>query len=80
MNSVEELTKREYDVARLLTSSLSNRQIAATLGVSPQTVKRHLASAYSKLALCGRVALALHMARLQAPSSEAPAYLWNKAS
>ena len=31
------------------------------LGISPETVKRHLASIYSKLAIPGRVALATHV-------------------
>jgi DNA-binding NarL/FixJ family response regulator len=59
---VEQLTPREHDVARRLTRGLTNREIAAELGISAQTVKRHLASAYGKLQLSGRVALALHMA------------------
>ena len=58
---VEQLTPREQQVAEAVARGLSNKQIAREFGVSPETVKRHLASIYAKLALTGRVALALHV-------------------
>ena len=63
---VESLTPRERQVAEALARGLSNRQIAVEFGISTETVKRHLASIYSKLALPGRVALAVHIVRTHA--------------
>ena len=60
---VESLTPREQQVAEAIARGLSNRQIAEEFGISTETVKRHLASIYSKLSLPGRVALALHVVR-----------------
>lgn len=63
---VERLTAREQQVAEAITRGLSNKQIADEFGISAETVKRHLASIYSKLALPGRVALAIHVVRSRA--------------
>ena len=60
---VESLTPREQQIAEAIARGLSNRQIAEEFGISPETVKRHLASIYGKLSLPGRVALALHVVR-----------------
>lgn len=60
---METLTRREQQVADAVARGLSNRQIAAELGISPETVKRHLACTYDKLATRGRVMLALHVLR-----------------
>jgi DNA-binding NarL/FixJ family response regulator len=58
---VEALTRREQQIAEHVARGLSNRQIAAECGISPETVKRHLASIYDKLAMRGRVGLAIHV-------------------
>ena len=63
---VESLTAREQQVAEAIARGLSNRQIAEEFGISTETVKRHLASIYSKLSLPGRVALAIHVVRSHA--------------
>ena len=63
---VEALTAREQQVAAAIARGLSNRQIAVEFGISTETVKRHLASIYSKLSLPGRVALAVHVIRTHA--------------
>jgi two-component system, NarL family, nitrate/nitrite response regulator NarL len=62
----EPLTARERQVAEAIARGLSNKQIALEFGISTETVKRHLASIYGKLAIPGRVALALHVVRSRA--------------
>ena len=60
---VETLTSREQQIAEHVARGLTNRQIAVECGISTETVKRHLASIYSKLAMHGRVGLAVHVLR-----------------
>lgn len=48
------VTDREYEVLTLLAAGSSNREIAARLFVSPNTVKTHLASLYGKLSASRR--------------------------
>jgi DNA-binding NarL/FixJ family response regulator len=45
----ESLTARETEVLALVADGLSNKRIAAKLGVSDETVKFHLASVFGKL-------------------------------
>lgn len=51
-----DLTERELEVLELLAQGLSNSEIAEQLGVSPNTVKNHLRSIYSKLDVSTRTA------------------------
>jgi DNA-binding NarL/FixJ family response regulator len=44
------LTRRELEVLRLIAAGNSNREIAATLYLSPRTVERHVANVYLKIA------------------------------
>jgi DNA-binding CsgD family transcriptional regulator len=48
------LTPREYEVLRLLTRRLSDREIADALFVSPRTVHGHTASIFAKLGVANR--------------------------
>ncbi len=43
------LSQRELDVLNLVASGLTNREIAAALFISPETVKKHTGSIYAKL-------------------------------
>lgn len=58
---VESLTHRERQVARAVSRGLRNREIASEFGISEETVKKHLATIYGKLAVNGRLALAVHV-------------------
>lgn len=49
------LTGREMEVLEALVTGESNKALARTLGVSPNTVKTHAARLYSKLEVSGRV-------------------------
>jgi len=48
------LTPREIEVLELLSEGLSNKAIAARLGISDQTVKFHVASICGKLGAANR--------------------------
>jgi DNA-binding CsgD family transcriptional regulator/tetratricopeptide (TPR) repeat protein len=52
------LTGREVDVARLVASRKSNKEIAVALGISPRTVSTHLSSIFVKLEVASRGELA----------------------
>ena len=58
---VEPLTQRERQMAHAVSRGLRNREIAAEFGISEETVKKHLATIYGKLAIKGRVQLAAHV-------------------
>ena len=49
------LTPRETEILGLLSGSLTMRQIATRLGISPRTVETHVAKLYRKLAVRSRV-------------------------
>jgi DNA-binding NarL/FixJ family response regulator len=57
--SLDELTKRERQVAKAVADGLSNREIAARLSISERTVKARLTSVFQKLNVRDRVQLAL---------------------
>lgn len=52
--SVESLTPREIEVLELVAEGLSNKAVAARLGISDQTVKFHLTSITGKLGAMNR--------------------------
>ncbi|HEY0413602.1 MAG TPA: helix-turn-helix transcriptional regulator [Allosphingosinicella sp.] len=49
------LSPRECEILALLASGQSNKEMARTLAISPNTVKTHLARVYEKLAVERRV-------------------------
>jgi DNA-binding NarL/FixJ family response regulator len=53
------LTKREYEIAQLVSQGASNAAIAEQLGITERTVKSHLSAIYAKTATQGRLGLAL---------------------
>jgi predicted ATPase/DNA-binding CsgD family transcriptional regulator len=48
------LTKREFEILRLLATGRSNREVAEALFISPTTVARHVANIYNKLGVDSR--------------------------
>ncbi|HEV8461258.1 MAG TPA: alpha/beta fold hydrolase [Gaiellaceae bacterium] len=58
------LTARETEVLRLISTGMSNREIASTLVLSEHTVHRHIANILRKLSQSTRAAAAIHAARL----------------
>ncbi len=51
----EDLTEREQEVLSLMPDGLSNKEIAAELGISPSTIKNHISNILSKLHTDSRV-------------------------
>ena len=49
------LTPRECEILELLASGQSNKELARTLGISPNTVKTHMAKVFEKLDVERRV-------------------------
>jgi DNA-binding NarL/FixJ family response regulator len=56
------ITPREYVVLECLATGLSNKQIAGDLGLSPNTIKTHIANLLAKLEVARRTE-AIHKAR-----------------
>ena len=57
------LSTREMEVLELVTTGLSNKEIAATLGISHQTVKNHVTAILRKLCVEDRTQAALYALR-----------------
>ena len=53
-----ELTARELEISALITRGLSNREIAADLGIAGATVARHIANIMAKLGFSSRLQIA----------------------
>jgi DNA-binding CsgD family transcriptional regulator/N-acetylneuraminic acid mutarotase len=69
---IEPLSERELELVQLLGQGLSNREIAQTLFISPNTVKVHLRNIYTKLHVSSRteatmVALRLGLIEIERP-------------
>jgi len=60
---MQALSPREHQVARLVASGPSNREIGEHLVISEQTVKNHIQSIFRKLALNNRVELTIRIHR-----------------
>lgn len=54
-----ELTKREYDVLKLLAKGMYNKEIGETLDISERTVKNHVSSIFKKINVSDRTQAAL---------------------
>jgi DNA-binding NarL/FixJ family response regulator len=57
------LSTRETEVASLISSGRSNKEIAEALGISEPTVKKHVGNILGKLGLQDRLQIGLHVAR-----------------
>lgn len=62
-NSIHDLTEREIDVLRQLSTGASNREIASTLYISENTVRNHVRNILEKLHVSNRVQAAAYAVR-----------------
>lgn len=68
----ETLSPREWDVLKLLSDGLQNKEIATTLSVSENTVKSHIRAILSKLSLKNRTQAAAYALLDQRAFESAP--------
>jgi DNA-binding CsgD family transcriptional regulator len=64
------LTAREYEVARLVATGSTNREVATQLVVTPKTVASHLEHIMNKLGVARRAEIAAWAARIEEPESD----------
>jgi DNA-binding NarL/FixJ family response regulator len=69
---VEELTEREKEVLRLMSTGLRNEAIADALDITEQTVKNHVRSIFGKLGVETRVEAVLYAISQGWVSADAP--------
>ena len=62
---IDDLSKREFEVARLVASGLDYRDIAARLKLAPETVRNHLKNIYRKTGAHNRTQLAIMVTRAE---------------
>ncbi len=67
----EELTEAEWRVARSVARGLSNKEVAAELGISVRTVENHISHILSKKGFGNRVEIARHVLD-RAPAADKP--------
>ncbi|HEX6334003.1 MAG TPA: LuxR C-terminal-related transcriptional regulator [Flavisolibacter sp.] len=60
-NAQTVLTKREHEILSLSARGLTAREVADELGISSQTVRKHLQNAYSKLNVNNKIGAILRL-------------------
>jgi two-component system nitrate/nitrite response regulator NarL len=63
MKEMDELTPRQGEIATAAVSTLSNKELAAKLGIAEGTLKIHLHEIYRRLAVEGRKGLIMKLQR-----------------
>ncbi len=69
---LDQLTRREHEIAVRVASGESNKQIAYSLAITERTVKAHLTNVFDKLGVSDRLNLALIMAAEQRQKLSVP--------
>lgn len=79
-NLLENLTRREYEIAMLVGEGESNKRIARQLTITERTVKAHLTEIFRKLEIPDRVKLALIMKDATISPNNAQENIWPRQS
>lgn len=58
---INELSTREFDVSKLVSRGLTNKQIANELDITERTVKAHISAVFAKFDIKDRVTLGIRM-------------------
>ena len=58
---INELSTREFDVSKLVSRGLTNKQIAGELNITERTVKAHISAVFAKFDIKDRVTLGIRM-------------------
>ena len=66
---LEQLTKREREVALAVAAGLSNKLVAEQCGITERTVKAHMTQVFKKLEIKDRVALVIYLNRFESIKS-----------
>lgn len=74
-NNAARCTDREQQIVRLLRQGMTNKQIAQTLGIAEDTVKKHLHRAYRKLGVRRRVLLIVEHAATVTPRRNSTSFV-----
>ena len=59
MDRLNDLTRREIDVLKLLAEGLFNKEIASRLNISERTVKNHVSNIFKKISVSDRTQAAV---------------------
>ncbi len=73
MNDTPRLTKREQEIAALVATGASNKEIARQLAVREKTVKNMLTQVFVKTQTRSRTELAIRLVRAEYTGSAVPA-------
>jgi DNA-binding CsgD family transcriptional regulator len=65
MSETVSLSRREHEALAYLVRGLSNREIAASLGISTNTVNKHVQQIFTKLGVRNRVEVVIRAFQLE---------------